>query len=443
MPRFSFAALAACSLAALPLGAASTPAPVTAPATTPATAPATTAPPVVSHDEGPLPQLGEERAAEVTEIDVSGAARALFKVAVVAAQGTDDAMSADVMSRDFQLSSLVEVLDPRSFKGDVAGETTRIDDRSWREVGAEYVVKTQVEATRVTFRLFAVSRSRDAVLTKAYDVSKESMRSVTHQFCNEVIKWLTGTPGSFGGRLVFSSRTEKGKRGIFVIDADGSGLGRLPAPQDVAQAPAFGPGGVYYSGSQTNGSFAIFKVGVPAPVFEQTGLALGVAFFGKRLAAVVASGGRADVFKGELGAKEPQRVTQGGLSTHPAFSSDGRLAWASDVGGTQQIYVEGKRVTWRGKENMAPTWCGTPQGMRILFMGREGGVWDVFSIDPDGGSLQRLTQGQGSNKYPACSPDGRMIAFFSSRGGLFMANPQGLNQQIVAKVEGESLRWEP
>ena len=76
-------------------------------------------------------------------------------------------------------------------------------------------------------------------------------------------------------------------------------------------------------------------------------------------------------------------------------------------------------------------------------MGREGGVWDVFSIDPDGNNLQRLTQGQGSNKYPACSPDGRMIAFFSSRGGLFIANPQGLNQQLAAKVEGESLRWEP
>jgi hypothetical protein len=34
-------------------------------------------------------------------------------------------------------------------------------------------------------------------------------------------------------------------------------------------------------------------------------------------------------------------------------------------------------------------------------------------------------------------------AFFSTRGGLFIANPQGLNQQLVANVEGESLRWEP
>jgi TolB protein len=393
-------------------------------------------------EEAPLPQLGE-RSGDVTEIDVSGAARALFKMAVVPTDSEGGKTATEVMSRDFQLSSLVEVLDPRSFKADVAAEGAKIDDRSWREVGAEYVVKTQVEAAKVTFRLYAVGRGKDAVLTKSYDV-KDGVRGVTHQFVNEVIKWLTGQPGGFGGRLTFSARTEKGKRGIFVIDADGANLGRLPAPQTVAQAPVFGPGGVYYSGLQGDGSYALFKVGTPAAVHTQAGLVLGAAFYGKRVATVVASGGRADVWRGELGAKELIKMSQGiGLATHPAFAPDGRLAWASDVGGTQQIYVEGKRVTWRGKENMAPVWCATPQGLRILFMGREGGVWDIFSIDADGGNFQRLTQGQGSNKYPACSPDGRMIAFFSTRGGLFIANPQGLNQQLVANVEGESLRWEP
>jgi TolB protein len=393
-------------------------------------------------DEAPLPQLGE-RSGDVTEIDVSGAARALFKMAVVPTDAEGGKTATDVMSRDFQLSSLVEVLDPRSFKADVAAEGVKIDDRSWREIGAEYVVKTQVEGAKVTFRLYAVGRGKDAVLTKSYE-AKDGVRGVTHQFVNEVIKWLTGQPGGFGGRLTFSARTEKGKRGIFAIDADGANLGRLPAPQPVAQAPVFGPGGIYYSGLQGDGSYALFKVGTPTPVHTQAGLVLGAAFYGKRVATVVASGGRADVWRGELGAKELIKMSQGiGLATHPAFAPDGRLAWASDVGGTQQIYVEGKRVTWRGKENMAPVWCPTPQGLRILFMGRESGVWDIFSIDADGGNFQRLTQGQGSNKYPACSPDGRMIAFFSSRGGLFIANPQGLNQQLVANVEGESLRWEP
>ena len=37
--------------------------------------------------------------------------------------------------------------------------------------------------------------------------------------------------------------------------------------------------------------------------------------------------------------------------------------------------------------------------------------------------MKRLTQDQGSNTYPACSPDGRMVAFFSTRGGLYTVEP--------------------
>ena len=58
--------------------------------------------------------------------------------------------------------------------------------------------------------------------------------------------------------------------------------------------------------------------------------------------------------------------------------------------------------------------------------------------------MKRLTQDQGSNTYPACSPDGRQVAFFSSRsgGGLYVSNPLGQNQQKISTATGESLRWE-
>jgi TolB protein len=132
------------------------------------------------------------------------------------------------------------------------------------------------------------------------------------------------------------------------------------------------------------------------------------------------------------------------LNTHPAFGPSGQLAYVSNQGGNPQIYVDGKRVSWRGTYNMAPAWCNDPEGTKILFMGRDGATWDIFSVDPGGSasSMKRLTQDQGSNTYPACSPDGRMVAFFSTRGGLFTANGDGMNQNKIASVNGESLRWE-
>ncbi|HEY8074101.1 MAG TPA: hypothetical protein VIF62_08330, partial [Labilithrix sp.] len=252
----------------------------------------------------------------------------------------------------------------------------------------------------------------------------------------------TGKEGSFGTHLVFSATTGRGQKGIFTVESDGFGLARLQAAANVALAPAFGPGGIYYSAGMPDGSYDLYKVGGSSPVFKPPGLVFGVGFGGNNMAAVISQNGQSDIWKGQADGSGLTKYTSGGLNTHPAYGPAGQLAYVSNAGGNPQIYVDGKRVTFRGTYNMAPVWCNDPDGVKILFMGRDGGTWDIFSIDAGGGNMKRLTQDQGSNTYPACSPDGRMVAFFSTRGGLFVSNTQGLNQQKIASVTGESLRWE-
>ena len=48
---------------------------------------------------------------------------------------------------------------------------------------------------------------------------------------------------------------------------------------------------------------------------------------------------------------------------------------------------------------------------------RGGGQRAPISVSTDvrGGNITRITQNQGANSYPACSPDGRLLAFFSTR----------------------------
>jgi TolB protein len=351
-------------------------------------------------------------------------------------------------TRDFTLSSLFQVLDPQSFTANLAAEGATIDPASWRNVGAEGVVKgtstPRGAGLHLELRLFVVSRGADAVLKKEYEVPAGGVRTAVHQFDNEVVKWFTGAAGSFGSRMVFSATTGRGQKGIFSVDSDGQGLGRLPAVSNVALAPAIGPGGVYYSAGLPDGSYSLFKVGNPTVVLQRPGLIFGVAFGGAKMALVVSQGGASDIFVGNADGSALQKVTSGGLNTHPAFGPGGELAYVSNMGGSPQIYVDGKRVSWRGTYNMAPAWCNDPEGPKILFMGRDGAVWDIFSVDPGGSaaSMKRLTQDQGSNTYPACSPDGRSVAFFSTRGGLYLSNKEGMNQQKIAGVTGESLRWE-
>jgi TolB protein len=385
----------------------------------------------------------------VTTITVQGGSRALFKIAVAPPLG--DAQIANTVvetaTRDFTLSSMFQVLDQKSFTANLSQEGMTIEPASWRNIGAEGVVKGTTQnrgsTVHVELRLFVVSRGSTEVLKKEYDVAPGAIRSAVHQFDNEVVKWFTGTAGSFGGRLVFSATTGRGQKGIFSIESDGQGLGRLNAATNVALAPAAGPGGVYYAGGLPDGSYQLFKVGNPTAVLKHAGLIFGVAFGGGKMALVISQNGHSDIYTGSPDGSNLSKVTNGGLNTHPAFGPGGQLAWVSNSGGNPQIYVDGKRASFRGTYNMAPVWCNDPDGgTKILFMGRDGATWDIFSSDAGGGSVKRLTQDQGSNTYPACSPDGRMVAFFSTRGGLFLSNPQGLNQQKIASVNGESLRWE-
>jgi TolB protein len=399
----------------------------------------------------PLPSASGPTGGAVTQVVVSGGQRALFKIALPPLLGDGDLSKSivETETRDFTQSSLFQVLDPQSFTANLAAEGTGIEPSSWRNVGAEGVIKgmTQLRSTGVHLEmsLYVVSRGREAVLKRDYDVpSKDEVRGAVHKFCNEVVKWFTGIPGSFGTRMVFSATTGRGQKGIYQIESDGQGLVRLTTATNVALAPAIGPGGVYYAGGNPDGTYALFKVGNPAAVLKHAGMIFGVAFGANKMALVISQGGQSDIYVGSMDGTNLTKVTSGGLNTHPSFGPSGQLAYVSNAGGNPQIYVDGKKVSSRGTYNMAPVWCNDPEGLKLLFMGRDGATWDIFSVAPSGdpATMKRLTQDQGSNTYPACAPDGRTIAFFSTRGGLYTANPSGLNQQKINNVQGESLRWE-
>jgi TolB protein len=100
-----------------------------------------------------------------------------------------------------------------------------------------------------------------------------------------------------------------------------------------------------------------------------------------------------------------------------------------------------KRITYKGSHNQTPAFCRDANNPMVAFSGRDGGGWDIFTVSLKTGAYTRLTQGQGVNQDPAFSPDCRMVAFASSRGGIFLSNPEGLNQNLVIKGSASTVRW--
>jgi len=103
-----------------------------------------------------------------------------------------------------------------------------------------------------------------------------------------------------------------------------------------------------------------------------------------------------------------------------------------------------RRLTFQGGYNQTPRFCPRKETPLIAFTGRdERNAFDVFVYDLKTGKIDRVTQGQGSNFDPSWSPDGRLLVYASSRGGLFVMNLQTRKEFRIYKGGAKNPSWGP
>jgi len=388
-------------------------------------------------------------------IEVSGGEKALYRIAVPDLLGTAGlgGQGAGVMRSDFALISLFKVLDPASFVANLQGEGLTITPASWQSVGAQGVIKGELKQSgnslEANLHFFEVPKGATATLTRNYKGSPADLRKFMHAFANEVVKLLTGQSAAFGTRLVFARREGPGRKDVFIADFDGANLGRVSSGRGVSMLPAFGPGGIWYSVLTPDGMYLTRAGSGDKPILRGSGLNMGAAPCAGRIVFSSTRDGNAEIYSAAADGSDVRRLTNDpGIDVSPACGPGGQIAFVSNRHGSPQIWVMDaagggqKRVTYKGDYNQTPAWCPDPKRQLLAFTGRDAGM-DVFTIDLGSGHYTRITQGQGINKDPAFSPDCRMIAFASSRGGIYIANPQGLNQIRVVSGAAETVRWSP
>lgn len=76
---------------------------------------------------------------------------------------------------------------------------------------------------------------------------------------------------------------------------------------------------------------------------------------------------------------------------------------------------EWQRLTDDAAIDAHPAW--SPDGKTIAFATSRWGDLEIALIDPDGTNLRRMTESRGMDDYPAWSPDGRFVAYMSKRDG--------------------------
>jgi TolB protein len=408
----------------------------------------------------PAPPPPDEGA--LGEILVTGTqgAEKLPRIAVLPSLSPDyeDVIVRGVVRRDFELTGLYDLIPDDKAPPGMYGFEDAVDVDAWRKLGAEAIVKVAARKAPAADQIevfglaYLMSSGKKPVFEKKLTVKKTEARVTAHRITDALLGALTGRPGGFASELTFSGRWGKNRR-IFRMDADGNGLLPFTDPKDTAIAPAFGPGNkIFYLISRDYAPFSL------ASYFNQKNDAIGLPFKtsiygvslsrdGKQMALAVADAGRSAIFVGAPDGSGMKAVSTTELATRPVFSPTGKLSWIGGGAkqGTQRVWLDGKAVSPPGFTAGGQTFCDTEDGVRLVYsVAVGGGKQDLVMSDEKGRVIGRLTQGQGSNTYPACSPDGRLLAFFSTRGsapGIYVMSLKSFRTQAISSQLGESLSW--
>jgi Tol biopolymer transport system component len=286
----------------------------------------------------------------------------------------------------------------------------------------------------------------------AMDADSSSPRNLTQHPAKDVRPaWSPD-----GRSIAFVSSRDRQSE-IYVMNADGSGKRNLTRNRANDDYPTWSPGGrriAFLRGRDLN-SYQLYVVNadgsglrrltlrVPEGTPETTGPSRGgqvvwspdgrTIYFGRYVVRTDGSGARRLPYIPLTAVWSPdgRRIAFARPRTGP-----GPCCYASH----SDIYVMNadgsgtRKLTHNALQNAEPAW--SPDGRKIAFRSTRNGNRDIYVINADGSGKRNLTRNAAWDSRPSWSPDGRKIAFVSNRDGRLEAhvmNADGSGQRSLTQ----------
>ena len=334
----------------------------------------------------------------------------------------------------------------------------------WREIGADALVVGSVEMTgattfRVEVRLFDV-KSRRSVMAREYTGSLSNPRLYAHAAADDIHQQQRALRGVARTRLAFSSDRDgervtgtvqqRDVKEIYIADYDGAYQRRVTVTHKLNIMPSWSPDGRAIAYTSYRRDFQdiyislIYQGTLENPTGGTTQNWLPVwSPDGTRLCFTSNRDGNAELYIMNRDGSNVTRLTNNpAIDTTPTWSPSGtQIAFTSNRGGTPQIYivdVDGLNLIKITSEAYCdrPTWSPAPFN-EIAYTSRTGPGYDVKILDLASGERRQLTFGEGSNESPSYAPNGRHLAFMSTRTGkrqIFVVGRDGQGLKQITTV---------
>jgi TolB protein len=343
----------------------------------------------------------------------------------------------------------------------------QVDFAGWRELGADAMVFGTVakngNTLQVQVRLFNV-RTRQSVFAKEY--TGTNVRLIAHTVADEIHLQQRNLVGVARTKLAFSSDRNREKisgpvqnrdvKEIYIADYDGANPRRVTSNRQLNITPAWSPDAraiayTSYRRGYPDVFIALLYQGLqeePTRGGTQNWLPVWSPD-GARLCFTSNRDGNPELYVINRDGTGLRRLTNNpAIDTTPTWSPTGtQIAFTSDRAGAPQIYVVGadglnlRRISSESSADR-PTWSRAPYN-EIAFTARTGPGFDIKVFDLATGTTRQITFGEGTNESPAYSPNGRHIAFTSTRAGLVQVFTVARDGRNVRQVTREGNNYTP
>jgi TolB protein len=379
-------------------------------------------------------------------IDVGRAGVRKLKMAIpvfgaepgAAVSESDKEFAADRLSDIFAFTNSFEFVPVSSYiaKGNIAAKPIQYDE--WTPIQTEAVIfgkfipSSSAGKYTLDLRFYDIKRRQQLHGVRYSDFEVGDLERVLRRFADKCIEKLTKEKGIFSTKLAFAGARKSGElRQIYVSNFDGSGLRQITNNGSINMSPSWSPDGTkitYTSFREGKADIYVYNLLTQKTAKLTSG-------FGNNSGANWHPDGRKIAFSGSHsgltsiftvnsfdGSERKSFIAGSGLEVEPAYSPDGqKVAFVSGRFGNPHLFIRDlrsnadTRITYAGWYNSSPSW--RRDGRKLSFAGYDRDIdrYDIFTVNPDGRQMERLTLDQGDNEKPSWSPDGRYIVFQSNR----------------------------